>query len=144
MNKSELVHIKSKYFGFLIVPQHNGYDVFRKNGEHMLCVRDGVDLSEGLGCPHRRDLAPIPKVARLYKVVGEKIVQDELYAQRLEQRKKFVSEDGHVPSCEELAAKAAGLDVRTSSKAVQGQIRARMGAMFDEKQVEFAQAAKPA
>lgn len=144
MNKSQLCHLKSKYHGFLVIPQASGVDVFRKNGEHMLCVRDGVDLSPELGCSHRFDLSPIPKVTRLFKVVGEKIVQDELHAERLELRKNFVSYDGHVPSCYELAAVAAGLDARSESKAVQGQIRAKMNVMFDDKQVESAKAATPA
>lgn len=137
MNLAVICHVKSKYVGFLVLPQANGYDVFRKNGEHMVCVRDGQDLSEQLGCAHRHCLSPIPKDARLFKVKDGKIVQDELFEQRLEARKKYVSEDGHVPSCEEIAAVKAGLDFRSPDKKVQAQVRAELARTFDSKQVEY-------
>lgn len=105
MNKAVLCHLKSKYKGFIIIPHaDSGVDVFRKDGEHMLCVRNGVDLSEQVGASHRLCLEPIAKEARLFKTkLNEKgvevIVKDELHNQRLESRKAHVCPvGGHVLS----------------------------------------------
>jgi len=105
MNLGLLCHIRSKYKGFIIVPhvESGGVDVFRKDGEHMLCVRNGVCLSEKVGASHRLCLEPIARETRLFKAVVnskgvECIVKDDQYDSRIESRKNHISEDGHVLS----------------------------------------------
>lgn len=109
MQKSWYVHYMNKYPKAQIKASDDSLDVFTKNGEHLLAVRrDGAGgwhcKSEELGARDRHDLSPIPKEARLYKVVDGKIVKDDKYDERAKLAHKFacpVLKD-KVLSCDEL------------------------------------------
>lgn len=106
--QSVLARMKSVYMGFIINVKDNDMDIYSSDCEHMMAIRDGVDQSEALGCVDRFSLEPIPKSCRLYKEVGGKIVKDELFEQRLQERKEFLDKRGVVRSIVDL--KASGFD----------------------------------
>lgn len=148
MNKSLIVLLKNKFPNHLVVPQGaNGADVFGQGAEHVLCIRDGLDLSAEMGCTHLHCAAPIPKDARVHKLLsvdGKDVIGlDDKAAERLESRKKYINDDGHIPSCFDLAAAELGHDPveARSKKALAPAITSKMGTMFDEKQKPIGQAA---
>jgi len=104
--KSWVVHYKNKYPGGQVQASESALDVYDANGDHCVALRkDGsgqfVDKSEEYGAKHAHDLAPIPKDARVFKMVDGKIVPDEKAAERKELAKAYVS-DGKVQSCKEI------------------------------------------
>lgn len=90
----------------MVQASDSALDVYDADGEHCVALRkDGsgqfVDKSAELGCRHAHSLEPIPKDARVYKLVDGKIALSE----EAEERKKYAKEvmvDGKVPSCFEL------------------------------------------
>lgn len=95
----------NKYPGARIHATDVALDVFLGD-RHVVAVRkDGaggmVDVSAELGCRDAHCLAPIPKDARVHKIVEGKIAQDELADERRVKGRRFVK-DGKVLSCEEL------------------------------------------
>ena len=81
--KSWVVHYKNKYRGGNVMHSGDSLDVFDKNGDHAVALRkDGhgslVDMSGEMGCVDCHDLAPIPKQARVFKVLPSgKIGKDD-------------------------------------------------------------------
>lgn len=117
--KSLLVHYKNKYPGGRVQQSETSLEVFDKDGEPVVALRKNganqlVDVSEEEGLRDRHDLAPIPKDARIFKVIDGKIAEDDKAAERKTKRGKFLCARGaKVLSCAELA---------------------KMGFEFDEKQ----------
>lgn len=103
--KSVLCHIMSLYFATQYIVRPSGQDIDvhdSTTGELILALRDGRDLSEELGARDRFSLSPIPKLTRLYKEVGGKIVKDDKFEERKEARKQFLNKFGVVRSIEDL------------------------------------------
>lgn len=104
--KSLQVHYMNKYPGGSVEASDDKLDVYDVDGVRRLALRKNgggalVDVSEEQGLPDRHDLSPLPKQARLFKVIGEKIVKDELYSERLQKFEKYC-DGSRVMSCEEL------------------------------------------
>lgn len=96
----------NKYPGGSVEMSDDKLDAYDHEGRLCVSLRKNgggqwVDVSEENGLPHKHDLSPIPKQSRLYKVVGEKIVQDDQYADRAKKVEDYM-QDGKVLSCEEL------------------------------------------
>lgn len=90
--KSWYLHYKNKYPGGQVKLSDSGLDVYSASGEHVICIqKDGSgqmkDMSSEYGLRDRHDLAPIPKDARVHKLVDGKIGFDE----KSEERKKLAS-----------------------------------------------------
>jgi len=87
--KSLYLHYKNKYPGGQVHSTESSLDVYSASGEHVIAMRrDGsgslIDQSESLGLRDRHDLAPIPKDARVHKLIEGKIGMSE----ESEERKK--------------------------------------------------------
>lgn len=100
------VHYMNKYPGGRVSSSDSAFDVYDAEGRHCVSLaKNGAgmwaDRSAEYGCAHCHDLAPIPKDARVKKVVDGKIVDDEQAADRMEMRKAFVK-DGKIQSCSEI------------------------------------------
>lgn len=106
---SLVVHYKNKYPRGNVFATENSLDVYNENGDHVVALRrDGASgsltcQSEALGCVDRHDLAPIPKDARIFKVMKDgKIGLDD----EAEERKSLSSKmakDGRIQSMDEIA-----------------------------------------
>lgn len=101
------VHYKNKYPGCSIRESESSFDVYSKSGEHLISVRKNgagqmLDMSEADGLPERHDLAPIPRDARVFKVMGGKIAHDDKAKAREKAREEFVRGE-KVASCDELS-----------------------------------------
>ncbi|MDE2102144.1 MAG: hypothetical protein KGL39_33165 [Patescibacteria group bacterium] len=120
MNKSWHVHYLNKYPGGHVRSDESSLDVYAADGTHRVALRKSgqgnwVDRSEEMGLADRHDLAPIPKDARVHKLVphvrvdkkgrehtvGEKIGLDEEADSRRALREGFMK-DGRVMSCAEI------------------------------------------
>lgn len=104
--KSLLIHYKNKYFKGEVRQGDDYLDVYDAEGRHCVALRKSgagvmIDQSKELGCEHSHDLSPIPKDARLYKLVDGKLMKDDKFEARLKLVEKFM-DDGKVLSCEEL------------------------------------------
>jgi len=104
--KSLQVHYMNKYPGGYCEANDQGLRAYDADGKLRVCLQKGGDggmhdVSEEMGLPDRHDLSPLPKDARVHKVVGGKIGKSEEAEDRAEAAKKYVV-DGRVPSCEEL------------------------------------------
>lgn len=104
--KSLVAHYKNKYPGSHVQVSESALDVYSQDGEHLIALRkNGAGQwnceSEAYGCPERHDLAPIPKDARLYKIVEGKLALDDQHAERREKRQAFLK-DGKILSIDEL------------------------------------------
>lgn len=111
--KAILCHLMSLYFSDEYIVRSSGNDIdvhSSKDGELILAIRDGRDLSEEMGARDRFSLSPIPKSCRLYKEVGGKIVKDDLFAERKEARKQFLDAHGVAQSMESLKKLGFGFD----------------------------------
>lgn len=120
--KSLAVHYKNKYPNGKIFESETSLDVYNASGDHCVSMEKNgagqwVDRSEAKGCLHKHDLAPIPKDARLYKVVGGSVVKDEKYAERSKKYSEFldVSSD-KIMSCEELETEGFEFDEKQVAK----------------------------
>lgn len=117
--KSLIVHYMNKYPGGRVSASEAGLDVFNAENEHCVSlIKNGagalVDRSEELGCVHRHDLSPIPKDARIKKVLKirggdgqerEVIGNDEKAEERKGKVEKFMCKESFkVKSCSELEA----------------------------------------
>lgn len=108
--KSLYLHYKNKYPGGSVRSSEASLDVYSASGEHVIAMRrDGsgalVDQSEALGLRDRHDLAPIPKDARVFKLVDGKIGKSEEAAEREKAREAFLCPEKKdvVLSCADLA-----------------------------------------
>ena len=106
MSSSFHLHYKNKYPGGQVQSSSHGIDVYDADGNHAVALRaDGagslVCQSEALGCSDRHDLAPIPKDARLYKMVDGKIAKDDKFEERSKKLKAFLR-GSKIASCFEL------------------------------------------
>lgn len=103
--KSWIVHYKNKYPGAKVQSSESALDVYLGDHHVVALRKDGAggwaDHSEEMGCRDRHDLAPIPKDARVHKVVDGKVGFDELAEERKQKCRRFVK-DGRVLSCDEL------------------------------------------
>lgn len=110
MNISVFVHLKNVYVKHQVVAHRDGFDVF-KGREHVLCVRDGQDLSERLGCSGRFSLDPIPKLARVLCEKNGAVVPHAQAAERTLAREKFLDkESGRILSVSELKKQGWSFD----------------------------------
>ena len=107
--KSLYLHYKNKYPGGQVRTSEQALDVYSASGEHVVALRrDGagslVDQSEALGLRDRHDLAPIPKDARVFKLVEGKIGKSEEAAEREKLRDGFLCPEKKdvVLSCKDL------------------------------------------
>lgn len=103
---SYIAHYRNKYPGGQVQASEHSLDVYDAEGRHVVALRkDGagqwMDKSEEFGCEHAHCLSPIPKDARVHKIVDGKLGLDEYAEERMEFSKAF-AEDGRVPSCDEL------------------------------------------
>lgn len=111
--KSWIVHYKNKFPGALVVAGEDYLDV-HFGDEHLIALRkDGsgswVDMSAEYGCSERHDLAPIPRDARVHKVVDNKVGLDELHEERKGKLSLYM-EGRKVLSMAELKAKGYEFD----------------------------------
>lgn len=93
--KSWIVHYKNKFPGGQVQASENAIDVYDVDGDHVIALRKNgagmwADESEALGLSERHDLAPIPKDARVHKVVDGKVSFDEKHEERKEARKSLL------------------------------------------------------
>lgn len=106
---SYLLHYKNKYPQGQVRSSESSLDVYDKDGNHAVALRkDGNghlgDQSEVLGCSDRHDLAPIPKDARIFKLIDGKISQDEKAEERMKLKDMFLDKSGaKILSCFELS-----------------------------------------
>lgn len=108
--KSLYLHYKNKYPGGQVRTSEQALDVYSASGEHVVALRRDwagslVDQSEALGLRDRHDLAPIPKDARVFKLVEGKIGKSEEAAEREKLRLDYVCavRGDVVLSCADLA-----------------------------------------
>ncbi len=104
--KSWVVHYKNKYPGSKVILTDSSLDVYDVKGDHVVSMRvNGAGqwtcVSDEMGCKDAHDLAPIPKDARVHKVVEGKISLDEHHEERSKKSQDFC-QDGKVLSCKEL------------------------------------------
>ena len=109
--KSLIVHYKNKYPGAHVQASDNSLDVYDSSGEHVVALRKNgagmlVDASEEFGCPDRHCLAPIPKNARVHKIIDGKVSLDDKAAERIEKRKDLLR-GNKILSEQEYEAEAA-------------------------------------
>ena len=112
--KSWVVHYKNKYPGAQIRATEESFDVYVGNDHKLSLRKSGAggwsDVSEEMGCSEKHDLSPIPKDARIFKVLADgKIGKDE----RAEEREEFSAEvskkyGGKIPSVDELQKAGIG------------------------------------
>lgn len=110
---SYYVHYKNKYPGGVVQQGESFLDVYNVAGEHAVALRKNgagqwVDESEKYGCVDKHDLSPIPKDARVYKVIDSKVAHDDLAQERIEKRKELVR-DGKILSIDEYKVEATAL-----------------------------------
>jgi len=115
-----IVHYKNKYPGGRVSTSESAFDVYDAEGNHCVALRkDGAgmwqDRSSDLGCEHAHCLAPIPKDARVHKVIEGKVSFDDKSEERKLAREKFL-DDGKIPSCFDL--KKAGWDFDEKGRVV--------------------------
>jgi hypothetical protein len=122
--KSWKIHYLNKYPGGSVESSESSFRVYDKDGDlRVALVKDGggswADISAEEGLPDRHDLAPIPKEARVHKLVkgvvghdrdgkdvhGEVIGLDDKAEERKKSREEFADESGRIMSCAELKAK---------------------------------------
>lgn len=115
--KSLIVHYKNKYPKGRVHASDSSLDVFNDKGEHVIALRKNgagqmLDESEALGLRDRHDLAPIPKDARVHKVVDGKIGLSEEAEERAEKAKGFLcpKHSDRVMSCAEAKAHGFAFD----------------------------------
>lgn len=106
--KSLTIHYMNKYPKGRVVSSDSSLDVYDVDGNHCVALRKNgagmmSDVSEEMGCMHKHCLSPIPKESRLWKLKDGKISQDEKAEERAKGMEAWLSEDGHVLSCEELS-----------------------------------------
>lgn len=113
--KSWVAHYQNKYPGSDVTSDDNSLSVF-KGGKQLLALKkDGAgswhDVSEEFGLPERHDLSPIPRDARVAKVIGGKIgIDAEEGESRKKKAKEFADENGKILSCAELNKKGFAFD----------------------------------
>ena len=117
MDKAKHVHLENKYPEGRVISTENSIDAWDKFGNHVVALRRNgcgqmVDESEKHGCKDSFDLAPIPREARVRKVLKNgNLGDDELAGERRKLRKKYLCAAGRkVLSCEELEAKGFRFD----------------------------------
>lgn len=92
--KSLYLHYKNKYPGGQVHSTESSLDVYSASGEHVIAMRrDGsgsmIDQSEAFGLRDRHDLAPIPKEARVHKMLKNESGKDVVgFSEESEERKK--------------------------------------------------------
>lgn len=111
--KNWVVHYKNKYPGCIVQSSDAALDVFLGE-DHLVSIQKNgagqwADQSEGMGLAERHDLSPLPKDARVHKVVDGKVGLDERHEERREARAKFM-DGGKVLSIEELQKKGFRFD----------------------------------
>lgn len=112
--KQLAVHYKNKYPGAQVAVYDDGLDVI-KGDDHKVAIRKNgagqfVCVSAEHGCSDKHDMSPIPKDARLYKVVDGKIAKDEKYDERSKMKDAFMDKSGKIKSCEELSKEGWSFD----------------------------------
>lgn len=106
--KPWLVHYKNKFPGCQILSSANSFDVFAKNGAHLISIEKNgmgqwMDVSEEKACLSKHDLAPIPKNSRVWKLFRDgKIGLCEEAKERALIASKIISAYGHIPSIADL------------------------------------------
>lgn len=117
MNHSWYIHYKNKYPKGSVRMGDDSLDVYTESGEHVVALRKNgagqmVDQSEELGLRDRHCLAPIPKDARLFKMKGGKVSQDEKAGERAKVMGQFVcpKHGDRVKSCDELSQAGFSFD----------------------------------
>lgn len=112
--KSWKVHYLNKYPGGHCESSGSSFKVYDAKGKLQVALEKGGDgmmhdRSEEYGLEGRHDLSPLPKDARVHKVVEGKIGRDDLADEREKSREEFMH-NGKVLSCEELAKKGFAFD----------------------------------
>ncbi len=100
---SWVVHYKNKYPGGKVQASENAIDVYDVQNNHAVALRKNgagqwVDESEKFGCVDKHCLAPIPKDARVHKVVDGKVGLDEKHEERIEKRADLLRGDRKILS----------------------------------------------
>lgn len=110
--KSLILHYKNKYPGGSVRASDQALDVYSSSGEHVVALRKNgagqmVCVSEEYGLRDAHDLAPIPKDARVHKLVDGKIGLDDQAEERKSLLKDFLCPDKKdvVLSCDALSKK---------------------------------------
>lgn len=108
-----VVILKNRYPKGKVISSDNSLDVYVGEDHKVALRKDGagmwVDRSEELGCSDKWSLAPIPKDARIHKVVNGKVALDPEHKERRGLRGEFMSGD-RILSCEELKEKGYRFD----------------------------------
>lgn len=121
--KSWVVHLMNVFIGAQVIATETAIDVIVNGAQHLAMRKGGdghwYDASAELGLPGRFSLAPIPKEARVYKLLPDgSIGLDEHAAERKKLRDAFrCKKSGHVLSCEELEAQGFVFDKSTQGRA---------------------------
>lgn len=110
--KSLVLHYKNKYPKGQVRFSDDSLDVYSASGEHVIAMRKNgasqmVDVSAEYGLRDSHDLAPIPKDARVHKLVDGKIGLDEKHEERSKSREEFLcpKHGDRVMSCDEASKK---------------------------------------
>jgi hypothetical protein len=115
MNQSLIVALKNRFPGCKVIASDSSFDVY-DGEEHLVAIRKNgagqfVDQSAEYGCSEVHSLEPIPKDARIFKVIEGKIAHDEKASERMDGLKMFMCKKGRkVLSCSELKARGFEFD----------------------------------
>lgn len=112
--KSWHAHYMNKYLGGYCEESDTSFKVYNGEGKLVVALAKGGDggwhdKSEEMGLSGKHDLSPIPKDARVHKIVDGKIGRDEEADEREELRNEF-ERDGVILSCEELKKEGYAFD----------------------------------
>lgn len=111
MHMSWIAAYKNRFPGGHVDASETTMDVYDKSGAHRVALRkDGAGqwqcVSETLGLSDGHDLAPIPRDARVYKVVNGKIAMDEFAEDRQTLSAEFDDGSGRIMSMAEMRAES--------------------------------------
>ncbi len=102
-----MVHYMNKWGGH-VESSDSSFRVYDAKGKLVVALEKGGDgqwhdKSEAMGLIGRHDLAPIPKDARVRKMVGGKLAFDEHAEERMKLAGEF-ERGGCIASCDQLKA----------------------------------------
>jgi hypothetical protein len=108
-----VVILKNRYPKGKVIASDSAIDCYVGSDHKVALRKDGagqwVCQSAELGCSDVWSLAPIPKDARIHKLVNGKVALDPEHEERRKLREEFIHGD-RVLSCEELKAKGYRFD----------------------------------